>query len=58
MKGAPERILDRCSTILIDGKEQELTDEWRNAFNDAYLVLGGFGERVLGRMVQQFSYST
>lgn len=21
MKGAPERILDRCSTILIDGKE-------------------------------------
>merc|ERR1712051_463099 len=25
MKGAPERILDRCSTILINGKEEELT---------------------------------
>lgn len=48
MKGAPERILDRCSTIFIDGKEEPLIEDWRNAFNDAYLVLGGFGERVLG----------
>jgi len=48
MKGAPERILDRCSTIFVDGKELEMTDEWRDAFNDAYLVLGGYGERVLG----------
>ena len=48
MKGAPERIIDRCSTILIDGKEQKMTSEWRDAFNEAYLELGGLGERVLG----------
>ncbi len=48
MKGAPERILDRCSTILIKGEEKTLDDEWRQAFNNAYMELGGLGERVLG----------
>lgn len=48
MKGAPERILDRCSTIVINNKDEEMTDEWREAFNTAYLELGGMGERVLG----------
>uniref|UniRef100_A0A8C9WLN3 Sodium/potassium-transporting ATPase subunit alpha n=1 Tax=Scleropages formosus TaxID=113540 RepID=A0A8C9WLN3_SCLFO len=48
MKGAPERILDRCSTILIQGKEQPLDDEMKDAFQNAYLELGGLGERVLG----------
>merc|ERR1712235_61472 len=48
MKGAPERILDRCSTIMINGEEQELTDQWKTKYNDAYMELGGMGERVLG----------
>lgn len=48
MKGAPERILDRCSTILINGEEQELDEKMQEAFNTAYLELGGMGERVLG----------
>jgi len=48
MKGAPERILERCSTIFIDGEEQELTQDWKDKFNEAYLELGGLGERVLG----------
>jgi len=48
MKGAPERIVDRCSTILIDGQEKELDNTWKDAFNTAYLDLGGLGERVLG----------
>ncbi len=48
MKGAPERILDYCSTILINGKEVELNDEWKTTFNIAYEALGGMGERVLG----------
>lgn len=48
MKGAPERILDRCSTILIHGKEQPLDEESKDAFQNAYLELGGLGERVLG----------
>ncbi|CAL8111928.1 unnamed protein product [Orchesella dallaii] len=48
MKGAPERILDRCSTIYIGGKEKVLDEEMKEAFNNAYLELGGLGERVLG----------
>merc|ERR1711963_146056 len=48
MKGAPERIVDRCSTIVVDGRELPLTEEWRNAFEAAYMELGGLGERVLG----------
>ena len=48
MKGAPERIVDRCSTILVDGQERDLDDKWKEAFNAAYLDLGGLGERVLG----------
>ena len=48
MKGAPERILDRCSTITIDDKELPLDDELKNSFQEAYMDLGGRGERVLG----------
>lgn len=48
MKGAPERILDRCSTILINGQEIPLNDKWKENFNNAYMELGGLGERVLG----------
>jgi len=49
MKGAPERILERCATILIQGKEQLLDDEMKESFQNAYLELGGLGERVLGK---------
>ncbi|XP_078512737.1 sodium/potassium-transporting ATPase subunit alpha-1-like isoform X3 [Lissotriton helveticus] len=48
MKGAPERILERCSTILLLGKEQPLDEELRDSFHNAYMELGGMGERVLG----------
>merc|ERR1719419_1184804 len=48
MKGAPERILDRCSTIMLQGKEQPLDEEMKDAFQNAYVELGGLGERVLG----------
>merc|ERR1711931_165372 len=48
MKGAPERILERCSTIVVDGREMPLSEEWKDAFNTAYMELGGLGERVLG----------
>ncbi|GBN13833.1 Sodium/potassium-transporting ATPase subunit alpha [Araneus ventricosus] len=47
MKGAPERILERCSTIFIGGKDKILDDEMKDAFNNAYLELGGLGERVI-----------
>ncbi|KAG7475634.1 sodium/potassium-transporting ATPase subunit alpha-3 isoform X2 [Solea senegalensis] len=48
MKGAPERILDRCTTILLQGKEQPMDEELKEAFQNAYMELGGLGERVLG----------
>ncbi|CAB3397184.1 unnamed protein product [Caenorhabditis bovis] len=48
MKGAPERILDVCSTMMVDGMELPLDDKLRADFNTAYLELGGMGERVLG----------
>uniref|UniRef100_A0A673Z8L2 Sodium/potassium-transporting ATPase subunit alpha n=1 Tax=Salmo trutta TaxID=8032 RepID=A0A673Z8L2_SALTR len=48
MKGAPERILERCSTILIKGQEMPLEEQWREAFQTAYMDLGSLGERVLG----------
>lgn len=49
MKGAPERILDRCSTIVLQGKEQPMDEEMKEAFQNAYMELGGLGERVLGK---------
>ena len=48
MKGAPERILERCSTILIDGKEEPISEKWIGKCNDACMLLGSLGERVLG----------
>jgi sodium/potassium-transporting ATPase subunit alpha len=48
MKGAPERIFERCSTILIDGKEEPIDEYWTKCFNTAYFRLGSLGERVLG----------
>merc|ERR1712198_643900 len=48
MKGALERILQRCTTIVIDGTERPMTQEWKDAFESAYMELGGLGERVLG----------
>ncbi|KAG9462248.1 hypothetical protein GDO78_014566 [Eleutherodactylus coqui] len=48
MKGAPERILDRCSTIMIEGQEYPLDEEMKENFQTAYMALGSLGERVLG----------
>lgn len=48
MKGAPERIISRCSKILINDEELNLDDEWKKCFQDAYDQLGGLGERVIG----------
>lgn len=48
MKGAPERILDRCSTIMKGGNELPLDEAMKDSFQTAYMDLGGLGERVLG----------
>jgi sodium/potassium-transporting ATPase subunit alpha len=48
MKGAPERILERCATVLADDQVQPITDEFRRKFTNANYRLGVLGERVLG----------
>jgi len=48
MKGAPEKILEKCSMIQVNNETLELNDEWKEKFNQAYECLGGMGERVLG----------
>uniref|UniRef100_A0A8C5QUT3 Sodium/potassium-transporting ATPase subunit alpha n=1 Tax=Leptobrachium leishanense TaxID=445787 RepID=A0A8C5QUT3_9ANUR len=48
MKGAPERILERCETIMIGGQEWPLDEEMKDNFQKAYVALGTLGERVLG----------
>lgn len=49
MKGAPERVFDRCSSILIDDDEEEINEQHKKAFEQACTVLGSMGERVLGK---------
>lgn len=49
MKGAPERIFDRCATILVEGKEHQIDADHRASFEQACLDLGSLGERVLGK---------
>lgn len=48
MKGAPERVLARCNRIMVNGEERVLDGPLKEAFERAYLELGGMGERVLG----------
>lgn len=48
LKGAPERVIDRCSHYMINGVAQPMTPELRRAFDLGYEDLGRRGERVLG----------
>lgn len=48
MKGAPERILARCSTICTKEGTKEITDEIRMICDRACTELAEKGERVLG----------
>lgn len=47
LKGAPERVLVRCNKIMINGKEQDFTQELRDEVNQANTDFGALGERVL-----------
>jgi len=47
MKGAPERILVRCSKILIGGNEVDFTQDLRDEVSKANADFGKLGERVL-----------
>ncbi|KAI8052603.1 uncharacterized protein B0P05DRAFT_479916 [Gilbertella persicaria] len=48
LKGAPERVLNLCSRILLeDGSSAPLTDDHRVAFQETYSYMAGQGHRVL-----------
>jgi sodium/potassium-transporting ATPase subunit alpha len=48
MKGAPERIVAKCSTVVNNGKVEDFDAAWGNKFEEANSHLGGLGRRVLG----------
>jgi len=48
MKGAPERIWERCSTIFVDGEDKPMTQELKNSFESAMAEMAGLGERLIG----------
>lgn len=48
MKGAPERIFTRCDYILIDGKQEPITEDIKKNFETEQSKLMFNGERVLG----------
>ena len=50
MKGAPERITTRCSTIMIDGQAVPFTAELRDQVAKGNEQLAERGERVLGQL--------
>jgi sodium/potassium-transporting ATPase subunit alpha len=47
MKGAPERMIARCSKVLIGDQEVDFTDDLRKELNEANTKFGELGERVL-----------
>lgn len=47
MKGAPERILSRCSKILVNGEEVPYDKEQQAKVQQANEAFGRMGERVL-----------
>jgi sodium/potassium-transporting ATPase subunit alpha len=48
MKGAPERIVNRCGKVLMDGSEESMTEELIARFEENNAALAREGERVLG----------
>ena len=38
IKGAPERVLAKCTAYLKDGEQHPITDEFRAAYDEAYNV--------------------
>jgi sodium/potassium-transporting ATPase subunit alpha len=56
MKGAPERIIKLCSTVINgDGQTVEIDDRYIREFEEAYRELGSRGERVLALCDYEFT---
>jgi len=48
MKGAPERVLERCNKVLCSNEVKPLDSHMQESFLRAYESMGGLGERVIG----------
>ncbi|KAA1477717.1 aminophospholipid-transporting P-type ATPase [Dentipellis sp. KUC8613] len=48
MKGAPERVLAKCTTYLKDGKAVLIDDEFKANYDAAYDYMASRGHRVIG----------
>lgn len=47
LKGAPERVLGRCSHVLVNGEAIPLTDEIKAQYDEAYQYMASRGHRVI-----------
>ncbi|KAF8528202.1 aminophospholipid-transporting P-type ATPase [Hysterangium stoloniferum] len=47
LKGAPERVLAKCTTYLKDGKVTPIDDDFKTSFDDAYSYMASRGHRVI-----------
>jgi len=48
LKGAPDRVWVRCTSILVDGQPEALTPEVLTELEASNNKFGNMGERVLG----------
>lgn len=53
LKGAPERVIQICSHIMIDGQVVPMTKELEQSFLKGYEAMGSLGERVLGHAMKR-----
>ncbi|XP_033341724.2 sodium/potassium-transporting ATPase subunit alpha [Megalopta genalis] len=47
-KGAPEKVLERCSTLAFGNETRALDEEIKKAYTESCYILANNGERVLG----------
>ena len=55
MKGAPDKLWAKCSTILIDGQILPFTEEYRKKVSEANAYFGKNGQRVLAFTMQKLN---
>ena len=55
LKGAPERVLAKCTSYFANGKTSSKDAEFERTYTQSYEDLGGRGERVLGFAFKELS---
>jgi sodium/potassium-transporting ATPase subunit alpha len=56
LKGAPERVLLYCNSMVIKGEQQKLNENTNTIFDDMYKYFASKGERVLGFAYKELPY--